>query len=66
MEFKIPFIQASRCLTSVDSYTILEIKKVKEIAKGGFASVLTARHNGERFVLKKIFLNIEIKKENFK
>ena len=66
MTFEIQFIQASRCLTSVDSYTVLEIKKVKEIAKGGFASLLIARHNGDRFVLKKIFLNIEIKKENFK
>ena len=52
MAFKIPFIQASRCLTGVDSYTILETKKVREIGRGHFASVLIARHNGEEFVLK--------------
>ena len=28
MAFKIPFIQASRCLIGVDSYAILETKKV--------------------------------------
>ena len=55
MAFKIPFIQASRCLTGVDSYTILETKKVREIGRGHFASVLIARHNGEEFVLKEIF-----------
>ena len=45
MAFKIPFIQASRCLKGVDSYTILEAKKVGEIGRGPFASVLMARHN---------------------
>ena len=42
MALKIPFIQASRCLTSVDSYTILEKKKVREIGRGHFGSVLIA------------------------
>ena len=55
MAFKIPFIQASRCLTGVDSYTILETVKVREIGRGNFASVLIARHDGEEFVLKEIF-----------
>ena len=55
MAFKIPFIQTSRCLTGENSYTILEIKKVREIGRGHFALVLAARHNGEEFVLKKIF-----------
>ena len=55
MALKIPFIQASRCLTSVDSYTILEKKKVREIGRGHFGSVLIARHNGEEFVLQKTF-----------
>ena len=55
MAFKIPYIQGGRCLTFVDSYTVLEIKKVREIGRGHFASVLTARHNGEDFVLKKMF-----------
>ena len=55
MAFEIPFIQDSRCLTRVDSYTILEIKKVRKIDSGHFASVLIARHNGEEFVLKEIF-----------
>ena len=41
MTFKIPFIQARRCLTGVDSYTILETKNVREIGKGYFASVLS-------------------------
>ena len=54
-DIKIPFIQAIWCLTGVDSYTISEIKKVREIGRGHFASVLIARHNGEEFVLKKIF-----------
>ena len=39
----------------VDSYTILEIKKVREIGTGHFASALIGRHNEEEFVLKKIF-----------
>ena len=34
MTLKIPFIQASLCLTGVDSYTILETKKVREIGRG--------------------------------
>ena len=55
MAVKIPFIQASRCLIGVDSYTISEIKKVREIGRGHFASVLTARHIGEEFVLKEVF-----------
>ena len=50
--FKIPFIQTTRCVTGVDSYTILETKKVREI---DFASVLIAWHKGEKFVLKEIF-----------
>ena len=37
MTFKVPFIQANRCLTSVDSYTILDTQKVKEIGRGHFA-----------------------------
>ena len=57
MVFKIPFIQASRCLTGVDSYTILEITKVREIGRGHFASVIIARHNGEEFILKEILRN---------
>ena len=36
-------------------YTVLEAKKVREIGKGHFASVLTARHIGQEFVLKEIF-----------
>ena len=47
MAFKSPFIQASRCLTVVDSYTVLETKKVREIGRGHFPSVPIARHNGE-------------------
>ena len=54
MAFKIPFIQTSRWLTGVDSYTILD-KKVREFSRGHFASVLIARHNGEEFILKEIF-----------
>ena len=41
MAFKISFIQASLCLIGIDSYTILETKKVREIDRGHFASVLT-------------------------
>ena len=52
---KVSFIQASRCLAGVDSYTILETKKVREIGRGNFASGLIARHNEEEFVLKEIF-----------
>ena len=55
MTFKILFTQVSRCLTGVDSYTILEIKKVREVGRGHFPSILIARHNGEEFDLKKIF-----------
>ena len=55
MAFKIPFIQASRWLTGADNYTILETKKVREIGRGYFASVQTARYIGEEFVLKEIF-----------
>ena len=55
MAFKIPFIQASRCLTGVDSYTILETQKIGEIGRVNFASVLVARDNGEEFVRKEIF-----------
>ena len=55
MTFKISFIHASQWLAGIDSYTILEIKKVREIGRGHFASVLIARHNGEEFVLKRIF-----------
>ena len=44
MAFKIPFIQVSRCLTGVDSFTILV----------HFASILIARYNGEELVLKEI------------
>ena len=51
MSFKISFVQASRCLTGVKSYAILEIKKVREIGRGHFDSVPIARHNGEEFVL---------------
>ena len=54
MAFKILFIQASRCLAGVDSYTILEIKKVREIGREHFASALIARHNAEEFVVKEI------------
>ena len=55
MAFKIPFILVSRLLSGVDSYTIFEIKRVREIGRGHFASVLIAMHNGETFVLKKVF-----------
>ena len=55
MTFKIPFIQASPCLAGVASYTILETKKVREIGKGHFASVLIASHNRGEFVVKEIF-----------
>ena len=55
MAFKIPFIQASRCLTGVDKNTILETKKVGKNGRGPFVSVLVARHNGEKFYLKEIF-----------
>ena len=55
MAFKIPFIQASRCLTGVDSYTALETKKVREIGRGHFTLVVTARHIGEEFVPKEMF-----------
>ena len=55
MAFKISFIQARRCLTRVDSYTILETEKVREIGRGNFVSVLIARHNKEEFVVKEIF-----------
>ena len=41
-------------MAGVDSYTILETKKVREIGRGHFASVLIARHNGEEFVVKEI------------
>ena len=34
MAFKIPFIQARRCLTGVDSYTILETKMLEKLAGG--------------------------------
>ena len=54
MTFKIPFIQASRCLTGIDSYTVFETKKVREIGRGHFASVLIARHNGEEFIVTEI------------
>ena len=54
MAFKVTFIQASRCLTDVYSYTILETKKVREIGRWHFASVLIARHNGDEFVVKEI------------
>ena len=55
MAFKIPFIQASRCLSGVDSYIVLETKKFREIGRGHFVSVIIARHNEEEFVLKEIF-----------
>ena len=42
MAFKTPFIQASQCLAGADCYTVLEIKKVREIGRGNFASVLIA------------------------
>ena len=45
----------SQCLIGVDSYTILETKKVREIGRGHFRSVLIARHNGEEFIVKEIF-----------
>ena len=45
----------SRCLIGVDSYTILETKKVREIGREHFGSVLIARHNGEEFIVKEIF-----------
>ena len=64
MSFKIPFIQGSRCLTGVDSYTILETKNVREIGRGHFALVLIARHNGEEFVLKQIFCKNWDQEEN--
>ena len=47
MTFKTQFIQTSGSFTGEDSYTILETKKVKEIRKAHFASVITARHNGK-------------------
>ena len=58
MTFKIPFIQANRCLTGVDSDTILETKKVKENSRGHFVSVLIARHNEEKFVVKEVFCKL--------
>ena len=42
-------------LDRVDSYTILETQKIREIGRVNFASVLVARDNGEEFVLKEIF-----------
>ena len=41
-------------MAGVDSYTILETKKVREIGRGHFASVLIARHNAEEFVVREI------------
>ena len=55
MAFKIPFIEATWCLASADSYTILETKKVTETGRGHLASVLIAKHYGEGFVVKEIF-----------
>ena len=55
MALRVLFIPADLRLTGagcVDSYTILEKEKVKEIGRGHFASVLLARHNGEAVVLK--------------
>ena len=49
-------------MTGTDSYTVLETKKVREIGRGHFASLLIARHNGEEFIVK-YFVNIETKKE---
>ena len=46
MVVKIPFIQARHCLREVDSYTILETKKVGEIGRRHFASALIAKYNG--------------------
>ena len=34
MAFKILFIQACWCLTGVDSYTILETKKLEKLVEG--------------------------------
>ena len=51
MAFKIPFIQASQFLTGAKK----ETKKVREIGRGHFASVLIVRHNGEEFVVKEVF-----------
>ena len=31
MAFKIPFIQADRCLTGVDSYTVLGTQKLEKL-----------------------------------
>ena len=56
MEIKTPFIQASQCLTGVESYICyFRDKKVREICRRDFASLLTARHIGEEFFLKDIF-----------
>ena len=41
--FNIPFIQASQCLEGVNSYTILETNKVREIATGHFTSLRLRR-----------------------
>ena len=42
-------------MTVVDSCTILERKKVRELGRGHLVSVIIGRHNGEEFVLKEIF-----------
>ena len=55
MALKIPFVQASRCYTGVDSYIILEAKKVRGFGRGHFPSVAIARHNREEFGMKEIF-----------
>ena len=55
MALKIPFVQASRCYTGVDSYTILETKKVRDFGRGHFPSVAIARYNREEFAMKEIF-----------
>ena len=63
MAFKIPFTQASRCLTGVDSYTVLETKKLEKLVGGILLQYLHLGIMEKNLSWKKYFVNIETKRE---
>ena len=58
IEFNVPFIEASWCLTGVDSYTILEIKKVREMLPMLLGKFLLFPNYGVTFLADRIIIDL--------
>ena len=57
--FNVPFIQASWCLTGVDSYPILEIKNVREMLLMLLGKFLLFTNYGVIFLTDRIIIGLK-------